>query len=127
MKNKALTFKYVKIYGTEDGETHFEDVEEEMEYKDYAPPAPLISVTPHASATGTVVIGFPAGWSGGLHDAPKHQWMTMLSGSLEVSVTDGEKRTLVAGMVALALDAGSKGHRTRVVGDEDSFMMVTEV
>ena len=27
------------------------------------------------SATGTVAIGFPPGWFGDFHPAPKHQWM----------------------------------------------------
>ncbi len=127
MENKPLKFKYVKIYGSEDGETHFEDVEMEMEYKDYAPPSPLIAVTPHMSATGTVAIGFPSGWFGGFHAAPKHQWMTFTAGKMEICVTDGEKRIFEAGTAVLQMDAGSKGHSTRIVGDDDCFMIVTEV
>ena len=127
MENKPLKFKYVEIYGSEDRETHFEDVEIEMEYKNYAPPSPLIAVSPRTSAIATVTIGFAAGWFGDFHAAPKHQWMTLIAGNMEVCVTDGEKRIFKTGDVILQMDATSKGHSTRIVGDDDCLMIVTEV
>jgi hypothetical protein len=62
-----------------------------------------------------------------LHPAPKHQWVVITSGTLEIGVSDGEKRTLPAGPIAFLEESGSKGHSTKVIGDEDSILMVTEI
>jgi hypothetical protein len=122
-----LNLNYVRIYADENRETHFQDIEVPLKGADYAPPAPPIAVSPHQNATGTCAIGFPPGWFGDFHPAPKHQWMMIMSGTLEIGVSDGEKRTLPAGIIAFLEEAGSKGHSTRVIGDEQSILMVTEV
>ena len=122
-----MNLKYVKIHADENGDTHFQDVEVSLEDADYAPPAPPIAISQHQTATGTVAIGFPPGWFGDFHPAPKHQWMMIMSGTLEIGVSDGEKRTLPAGTIAFLEESGSKGHSTRVIGDENSILMVTEI
>jgi hypothetical protein len=127
MSNQKLTLKYVKVYADENNETHFQDMEVSLQEANYAPPAPPIAVSPHQGATGTIAIGFPPGWFGDFHPAPKHQWMIITSGTLEIGVSDGEKRILPAGTIAFLEEAGSKGHSTRVIGDETSILMVTEV
>ncbi len=127
MSSHELTLKYVKVYADENRETHFEDVEVPLKEADYAPPAPPIAVSSLGGATGTVAIGFPPGWFGDFHPAPKHQWMIITSGSLEIGVSDGEKRVLPAGTIAYLEESGSKGHSTRVIGEEQSILMVTEV
>jgi quercetin dioxygenase-like cupin family protein len=122
-----MNLKYVKIYADENRETHFQDLEVPLQDADFAPPAPPIATSPHQTATGTVAIGFPPGWYGDFHPAPKNQWMMIMSGTLEIGVSDGEKRTLSAGTIALVEEAGSKGHTTRAIGDENSILMVTEL
>ena len=122
-----MNLKYVRIYADENTETHFEDVEVPLTDADYAPPAPPIAVSPHQSATGTCAIGFPPGWFGDFHPAPKRQWMMIMSGTLEIGVSDGDIRTLPAGTIALLEEAGSKGHSTRVIGDKHAILMVTEL
>ena len=122
-----MKLKYVKIVADENKETHFEDAEVPLKDADYAPPAPPIAVSPHQDATGVCAIGFPPGWFGDFHPAPKYQWMMIMSGTLEIGVSDGEKRTLPAGTIAFLEESGSKGHSTRVIGDEQVFIMVTEV
>jgi len=121
------TLKYVCIYADDDKETHFKDMEATMKEADYAPPAPLIYISEHETAAGMIAIGFPPGWFGDFHPAPKHQWMIIVAGTLEIGVSDGEKRTLPAGTVAFLKETGSKGHSTRVIGDEQAILMVTEV
>jgi len=70
--------KYVHIFADDDGTTHFKDAEATMEIKDYAPPSPPLSVSAHRPATGMVSIGFPPGYFGDFHPAPKRQWMISL-------------------------------------------------
>jgi hypothetical protein len=127
MKDNEMNLNYVRVYADENRETHFQDMEVPLKDVDYAPPAPPIATSPHQNATGTVAIGFPPGWFGDFHPAPKHQWMMIMSGTLEIGVSDGEKRALPAGTIAFLEESGSKGHSTRVVGDEDTILMVTEV
>lgn len=127
MTTKELILEYIKIYADDDQETHFQDMEMPLKEANYAPPAPPIAVSPHQLATGTIAIGFPPGWFGDLHPAPKHQWMVITSGTLEIGVSDGEKRLLSAGTIAFLEESGSKGHSTRVVGDDTCILMVTEV
>jgi quercetin dioxygenase-like cupin family protein len=127
MDQLELKLRYVEIYADDEGETHFRDVEVPLKNVDYAPPAPLIAVSPHQSATGTLALAFPPGYFGDFHTAPKHQWMIITSGALEIGVSDGEKRTLPAGTIAFLQETGSKGHSTRVIGDDVSILMVTEV
>ena len=122
-----MNLKFVKIYADENRETHLQDMEVPLKDADFAPPAPPIAISPHQTATGTVAIGFPPGWYGDFHPAPKNQWMMIMSGTLEIGVSDGEKRTLSVGTIALVEEAGSKGHTTRAIGDEDSILMVTEL
>jgi hypothetical protein len=122
-----MNLKYVKVYADENGETHFQDMEVPLKDADFAPPAPPIAISPHQPATGTVAIGFPPGWYGDFHPAPKNQWMMIMSGTLEIGVSDGEKRTLSVGTIALVEEAGSKGHTTRAIGDENTILMVTEL
>lgn len=98
-----------------------------MAYSDYAPPAPLIAVSSSQKATGICCIGFPPGWYGQYHPAPVHQWMLVMSGTVELGVTDGSMRTFPTGTILYLDDKGSKGHTTRVIGDEDLRLMVTRL
>lgn len=122
-----MKYKITHIYADADGETHFGDKEISYKAADYAPPAPPIDTSTHETATGFVSIAFQPGWFGDFHPAPKRQWMIIVAGTLEIGVSDGEKRTLSAGTVALVEEPGSKGHSTRVVGDEPSYLMVCEL
>jgi quercetin dioxygenase-like cupin family protein len=126
MADAGMTLKYVRIHGDENKETHFEDMEVALAESDFAPPAPPIWTSPSGKATGTVAIGFLPGWFGDFHPAPKSQWMIITSGSLEIGVSDGEKRTLSEGTIAFLEEAGSKGHSTRTVGDVPVIIFVTE-
>jgi uncharacterized cupin superfamily protein len=49
------------------------------------------------------------------HGAPNRQLVVVLTGSLEVETTDGERRRWGPGDVFMADDTGGKGHRTRVL------------
>ena len=119
--------KYVHVYGDDAGETHFKDVPYSMTSGDYAPPAPPIDISAHSPASGMVTIAFPAGWYGDYHPAPKKQWMVFLTGKFEIGVSAGETRVIGPGTVVLADEVGSKGHTTRVLGDDVASIMSVEI
>jgi uncharacterized cupin superfamily protein len=48
---------------------------------------------------------------------PRRQLFVVLSGEVEVEMSDGTRRTGTPGMVALLEDTTGRGHVTRTVGD----------
>ncbi|MGA7808904.1 AraC family ligand binding domain-containing protein [Bradyrhizobium sp.] len=52
------------------------------------------------------------------HDAPTHQLVLTLGGTLEFETRSGQKFIIRPGDVLLAEDTTGSGHRWRVIGDE---------
>ena len=50
------------------------------------------------------------------HPAPRRQFIVMVTGSMEIEVVGGDKRTLKPGDIALADDTDGHGHITRYFG-----------
>jgi len=111
--------KYTKIFADEEGETHFKDVEIELEFDEYAPPAPPFMVSELRPATQYAFSLFPSGWVGKWHPTPRKQFYFMLSGEVECTVSDGERRVFGPGSIVLLEDTTGKGHVTKVIGSKD--------
>jgi hypothetical protein len=111
--------RYIRIYTSPDGATHFEEVEVEMHETTYAPPAPPLQISEPSPATAVAWVTLPVGWFGDWHPTPRLQWWFQLSGDLEVGVSDGEVRRILAGSVVRLEDVTGRGHTTRVISDED--------
>lgn len=60
----------------------------------------------------------PAGTYYGWHTAPDTQFVLTLTGTLEFTVFSGEKFTLNAGEVLIAMDTAGSGHTWQMLGDE---------
>lgn len=60
----------------------------------------------------------PAGTYFGWHTAPDTQFVLTLTGTLEFTVFSGEKFTLNAGEVLIAMDTAGSGHTWQMLGDE---------
>lgn len=121
-----MSLPCVRIYTDEDGASHFDDVEIPLRAVDFAPPAPLLDVSDRSEAS----CGFlraPSGWFGDWHPAPRRQLMCLLSGMLEVEVSDGEARELDQGTVVLLEDTSGVGHTTKVVSDDPAVMMFAQL
>jgi len=110
--------KYTRIFADEEGETHFEDVEIELAFDQYAPPAPPFMVSELGSATHYGFSQFPSGWVGEWHPAPRRQFYIILSGEVECTVSDDEIRVFGPGDIVLLEDTTGKGHATKVVGSK---------
>lgn len=119
--------KYIRIYSDEEGETHFEDVEIQQEFVEFAPPAPPVLLSQFISAKRFTFITFPLGWQGGWHPTPAKQFFFLLSGKLDGTVSDGEKRIIEPGSIVLLEDTSGKGHRSGVVGSEDVVAIVVQL
>jgi hypothetical protein len=123
----TTTTTYVRVYADERGESHFEDVEVALTPRNYAPPAPALSLSPVLPATGFAFVRIPAGWHGDWHPTPLRQVFVYLAGEVEGETSDGERRRFGPGSVTLAEDTTGKGHRSWVVGDADALLVVAQL
>lgn len=63
----------------------------------------------------SVWVELPAHLNQGWHVAPNRQFVTVLTGRLEIETTDGEVRQWSAGGMFMADDTTGQGHKTRVI------------
>ncbi len=100
----ATAAKVVRVYATPDGGSAVEELT-------ISPEAKPIDIT---RMTASVYNGSGAtapDW----HTAPRKQFAINMSGSLEVELTDGTRRTIRSDLVFLE-DMTGKGHITRALG-----------
>ena len=116
--------KYVRIYADEDGESHFEDVNDELQPMDFAPPAAPLNVAPISAAEQCLWVGGSPGWRGDIpHPSPSRQILCIMQGAVEITVSDGSSRSFPTGSVLLAEDTHGKGHSSRITSDVDLLML----
>jgi quercetin dioxygenase-like cupin family protein len=119
--------KYVRLYPDQKGETHFADVNLELTENDYRPPAPVLYVSHAFETEAFQFVRLPAGWSGQRINPPEPQFFICLKGSVEITASDGQKRTIAAGDAVKMEDVEGKGHRTSVKGADDCIAAVIPV
>ncbi len=110
---------YLRIYSDREGCSHFEKKSVNLEPKDYAPPAPPLNTSQIAPADNSVFLELPTGWFGDWHPTPVRQWLILMTGECEFEVGDGERAVCHAGDVVLLDDTTGKGHRTKVLGNDN--------
>lgn len=105
--------KVVRIYTGDDGESHFEDVEIELQAGQlagaYSEPVPVSAVI-FRQTEGDYKLDY--------HNAPRRQYVVNLRGSVEIETGLGEKRLLGPGDILLAEDTTGRGHISRAVNNE---------
>jgi hypothetical protein len=119
--------RYVRLKADNGGESHFEQVAVDLNEADYRPPAPVLFVSHSYRADGLQFIRLPAGWTGDSIRPPKAQFLICLKGHLEVTASDGEKRTFGPGDSIMMEDISGKGHRTRVKGTNECIAAVIPI
>jgi hypothetical protein len=118
MSRRAFTkeqqVKYFRIYAGPDGESHFEDVEVEMQ-----PGSGESLLSELIPAKGVIFRQSAADQYIDWHPAPRRQFVVTLSGHAEVEASDGEVRQIGPGTIMLADDTTGKGHITRSASNEE--------
>ncbi len=104
--------KIVRLYTGSDNESHFEDIEVELNV------AGRLQASALQPALGIVFRSAPANHLSDFHPVPKRQYVITLSGQVEIETGDGTVRRFGAGDVMLAEDTTGRGHITRVVGGQ---------
>jgi hypothetical protein len=119
--------KYTRVYADAEGESHFEDVEVGMNEVVFAPPAPPLKLSEFIESSKFSFLSAEPGWFGDWHPAPKRQFVLYLQGEIEAEVSDGEIRRFGPGSATLAEDTTGKGHRSRVIGDQEVLLAVVQL
>jgi len=104
--------KIVRLYTGADNESHFEDIEVELNNNGRA------KVSELQPTNGIIFRTAPPTYLSDYHPVPKRQYVITLSGQVEIETGDGTIRRFGPGDVMLAEDTTGRGHITRVVGGE---------
>ncbi|HLT18975.1 MAG TPA: hypothetical protein VKZ96_05915, partial [Thermomicrobiales bacterium] len=117
-REQSDPMRYFRIYADENGESHFEDVDIELEEQN--PQSELSRLYP---AIGVIFRRTPADQFIDWHPAPRRQFVVTLSGEAEIEASDGEVRRIGPGTIMLAEDVTGKGHITRGIGTEERLSL----
>jgi quercetin dioxygenase-like cupin family protein len=115
-----LTDAYVRLYASTDGESHFEDVALASTMVTHTSGA-VTAVSDLVPADGLIFRRVVEDVGGDIpadfHVAPYPVFIITLSGTAEVTASDGETRIFGPGSVVLVEDTTGRGHITVPVGD----------
>jgi hypothetical protein len=114
----------LRIWASEDGESHLEDVELAFEESDFLPPALPMHLTAQTPASGYFIARVPAEWHADWHPAPVRELAVYLTGEGEIEASDGTVRALRPGTILHVDDTTGKGHTTRVTGIEEMLVVI---
>jgi len=110
--------RYCRVFSDEQGESHAEEVDAELQLTDYAPPAPAVFVSRPTAAAGFVFVVAPKASVGDFHPTPGRQLQVVLRGEAEVETSNGTVMRGHPGDVFMFEDTHGRGHRSTVVGDQ---------
>ena len=112
--------KYVRLVAGKNGKTHFEDATLKLDEADYRPPSPMVYVSHAYQTDGVQFIRLPSGWTADAIHVPKKQFMLCLQGHVEITVSNGDKRSFGPGDCILMEDVEGQGegHKSHAKGGE---------
>ena len=105
--------QFVRIYTGDDGRSHFEDVDVELDDL-----GPLGRISGRWPASGVQFREVDGDYHLDFHVAPRRQLIVNLTGSVEIETGSGDRRVLGPGTILLAEDLAGEGHVSRHVGGE---------
>ena len=104
--------KVVRLYTGTDNESHFEDIEVELNLRGH------MEVSELQPVNGMFFRRVPPTHRSNHHPAPRRQYVITLAGQVEIEAGDGTVRRFGPGDVMLAEDTTGHGHITRVIGGQ---------
>lgn len=114
----------LRVWASEDGESHLEDVELAFEDSEFLPSAPPMLLTRQEAASGYFIACAPAGLELDWHTTPVRELAVYLTGQGEIEASDGTIRSLEPGTIMLVEDTTGQGHKTRVTGTEEVLVVI---
>jgi quercetin dioxygenase-like cupin family protein len=114
---KITMVTYHRIFADQMGGSHFDTVKVEQCLAIGAPPAAPFYVSGDNPALKYRFYTFQPGWIGDWHPCPARQFLSLMSGAVEMETTDGIVRRLGPGDLILLEDTSGKGHLTRNISE----------
>lgn len=119
-------FSYVRVFADEEGESHFEDAGLDLTNVDLGGGV-SVAASAMRDLVGVTFFCFADGTRVDWHPAPRRQFYFILSGQLELEVSDGERRQFQAGDVILGDATEGRGVRAQWRGSERACVGVAPV
>lgn len=108
--------KITRFVATPDGGSRFEEIGIPISTPRQDADGHTLMLSNAYTSPGVCFVDLPEGLNQDWHQAPTRQIVVVLSGTVEVTTTDGETRRWSAGEAFIAADVSGRGHRTRTVG-----------
>ena len=118
--------KYQDLHEDGDGESHWKQVNVELQERSFAPPANAIEISEPISASAMLFLRLSAGWNEPVHPSPIRQTLICTQGVARVTASDGETREIGRGDVWLMRDKNGRGHHTHVISDVDFECVIVQ-
>ena len=123
VNHAATRVTYVRVCIDTDGATHFLESAVRMTAGVYVPGIPLVDSASPLPATMLTFSRLEPGYTSDWHPAPRRQFVFLLSGAIEMTVSDGESRSFGPGSVVLVEDTVGVGHQTRTLGSDECLFV----
>jgi hypothetical protein len=115
LSDETALMRFPKVTCDGRGGSRFDELDVPQGTTPYAENVPPVLVSEALAANGVVFMTLPAEVRQmEPHPAPRRQLVVVLDGQFEIGTTDGDKRTLTPGMIALLEDIEGRGHTTTV-------------
>ena len=116
--------KVTRFHATSDGESRFQEIE--IPINDRRPDQMGHTILQSGAWASPSIrfVELPVGLDQTWHHAPARQIVVVLSGVMEVTTSDNQKRRCTPGQAFIADDLTGKGHLTRVVEGPARVMFV---
>ena len=111
--HEFLAMKITRIYPDPDGESHFEDIDIPLQDG-----GQIGWLSKHYPATGIIFRETPGDYDYAWHNAPRRQYVVILEGQVDFTVSAGETRRFGGGDVVLLEDTWGKGHYSNAVNGQ---------
>jgi uncharacterized cupin superfamily protein len=105
--------RITRIYPDSDGETHFGEFD--IPLRDSGEIGMLSQLQ---KATGIIFRETPGDYDFSWHNAPRRQFVIILEGEVDITVSDGETRRFGGGDVVPLEDTSGKGHYSKAVKEQ---------
>ncbi len=123
-ETRWIKMKYTRLYADSDGETHFEDLDEEFQQSQMASNVPSVGLTTPIPATDIFFLRANPDYSDDYRVIPRRFMVKIVSGEMNTAASDGEVRQFGPGDVFLCEDVTGNGHMNQVVSKSDCVMMM---
>ncbi|MFZ1989622.1 MAG: cupin domain-containing protein [Alphaproteobacteria bacterium] len=121
----TFLYEYIRLYTDDKGETHFGEGKITLKGESFmgGPPV-LIAELALANGAKPQLAHIPAGSSYDWHNTVARQFIFVVQGYVDFTVSDGSVREVSPGSLILFEDLTGKGHRTRAKGPDDHIALV---